>query len=337
MNHLMNPLPYKENSILFAPMEGITDAPYRLAIAKEFPQWDHHFSDFLRIPTNSTYSKEFIIEHFGAEVFNTPNFYQKTTLQILTTPIAQTQSNLKNICELGFKSIDLNIGCPSKKVNGSRGGAYLLKDTKELAQVVSTIRKLYPHCFTVKIRIGYHDDSNFLESLKVFENEGVDAVTIHGRTRDQLYKGVADWNYIGQAVDYLKIPVIGNGDIWDLADIAAIKAKTNCHSIMIGRGAQKTPWLAKLYKEGLHHPQDSQQLLATRKQNIIHYFHSLEKEYRQTFPTEEQLLKRFKAFCRYLFEDFANGQTIKKNILRTKSLIHFKENLYNIDETAYHD
>lgn len=322
----MAQLPYKEDSILFAPMEGITDEPYRLAIHKSFPEWDHYFTDFLRLPTNSQYSKEFIRSHFGNEVFNNPDLFEKTTLQILTTPIAQTEINLKKILELGFKSIDLNIGCPSRRVNNSHGGAFLLKDTLELSQVIKKIRMNFPHCFSVKMRIGFHDDSNFFESLKVFENEGVDAVTIHGRTRDQLYKGVADWSYIAHAVDYLNIPVIGNGDIWSVEDILSIKEKTRCHSVMIGRGAQKTPWLASDFKNNVNIADST----ATRKENIIKYFNTLELEYSKAMPAEDKLLKRCKAFCRYLFDDYDDGVNIKREILRTKTISEFKEKLNQI-------
>ena len=89
------------------------------------------------------------------------------------------------------------------------------------------------------MRIGFKDDSNFLDCIKLFEHEGVNAITIHGRTRDQLYKGVADWKYIRMAAKATSVPIIGNGDIWSVSDIQNIFDYTNCHSIMLGRVALK--------------------------------------------------------------------------------------------------
>jgi tRNA-dihydrouridine synthase len=98
------------------------------------------------------------------------------------------------------------------------------------------------------MRIGYKDDNTFLDCIKLFEDEGVQAITIHARTRDQLYKGIADWSYIKQAVQATSLPIIGNGDIWTISDVKNIFEMTGCHSIMLGRGALKTPWMAKILK-----------------------------------------------------------------------------------------
>ena len=237
-----NTTPLKRHSLLFAPMEGITDEPYRLAVMNAFPEWDVFSTDFLRVPTEGSFSKKFILEHFGKTVYLNSDLRNKTAFQIL----ANEKGNIPLICQqiddLGFKHLDLNLGCPSKRVNQHLGGAYLLSDLPALQKIVITIRSNFPHHFTVKMRIGFKDDSNFLDCIKLFEHEGVNAITIHGRTRDQLYKGVADWKYIRMAAKATSVPIIGNGDIWSVSDIQNIFDYTNCHSIMLGRGPQLLGW-----------------------------------------------------------------------------------------------
>jgi tRNA-dihydrouridine synthase len=225
--------------------------------------------------------------------------------------------------------LDLNLGCPSKKVNSHLGGAYLLSDHKALKSVLQTIRNNFTGHFTVKMRIGYRDDIHFVDTLKLIEDEGVEAITLHARTRDQLYKGVADWNYISKAVSEVKIPLIGNGDIWVVDDIEKIFQDTKCHSVMFGRSALKTPWLAKIYKEYLDEDGhiDETFLLFERKKYLDQYFDALLLEYREVGWADNLILKRFKSFSRNLFDDYENFETIRGNFLRSESLAEFLNRL----------
>lgn len=317
----------KENSLLFAPMEGITDAHYRMAIYRCFPEWDLFSTDFLRAPTESRFPISKVKSHFGNEIFEIDELKNKTIYQILTILKGQTEFTVKQIEGLGFQHIDLNIGCPSRTVNSHGGGSYLLSDLSALKTIIQTIRKNFDHTFTVKMRVGYRDDKNFIEALKMIEGEGVEAITLHARTRDEMYKGVANWDYLKTASDILTIPLIANGDIWTLKDIQKVKAFTGCHSFMIARGAMKTPWLAKLYREFEHNLDEATDdvLLQRRKEYLPIYFKTLEEEYRKKTSEDLVILKRFKAFSRYLFDDFEDGSKLKSTLLRLKSLEDFKE------------
>jgi len=313
-------------------MEGITDEPYRQSIQEAFPEWSYLSTDFLRIPTQGEYSTKKIIEHFGERTFNNPKLKKKTAFQILTTTKANTQPHIKKIEELGFDHIDLNLGCPSKKVNSHLGGAYLLSDMESLKAVIKTIRENFKGIFTAKIRVGYRDDKKFEEILKLLEGEGVEAITIHGRTRDQMYEGRAKWSYIKNAVKAVSIPVIGNGDCWTLTDIAQMFEETNCYGVMLGRGALKTPWMGTLYseyKKNLYSVNEDF-LLYERKKYLDVYFDLLEKNYLRYGLDEEQLLRRFKAFSRYLFDDYDNGQELRTSFLRSRSLNEFQTHLGNL-------
>jgi tRNA-dihydrouridine synthase len=305
-----------QGALLFAPMEGITDTPYRLAVGELYPQWDYFCTDFLRIPTEGHYSKKKIIHHYGERIFHNPELKKKTALQILTTVKAQTEYHLEAFQDLGFEHLDLNLGCPSKKVNSHGGGAFLLSELSQLKTVLSTIRKNYNGLFTIKIRLGFRDDLLFEDIIKLGNDEGVDAITIHGRTRDMLYKGKATWEHIKKAAEISRVPIIGNGDVWSLADYEEILNYTNCYAVMCGRGAMKTPWLAKERQEKCR-----------REDMLKEYFKKLHQVYQEYDYTDEYLLKRFKALSRYLFDDFENGDEIKKKLMRSHQLSEFYTNL----------
>lgn len=320
---------FPKQSLFFAPMEGITDEPYRLALQKVYPEWDYFSTDFLRVPNHGHFTEKKLIQHFGETAYASDIHREKTSYQILTTLKAKTSETIQKISGLGFKHLDLNVGCPSKTVNGNFGGAFLLTDPEQLKLLVREIRQYFPDLFTVKMRLGYHDTNNFVELLKILEGEGVEAITIHGRTRDQLYKGRADWSYIKQAVETVNIPIVGNGDVWTVDDVENIFEETKCHAVMCGRGALKTPWLAQLYKK--YHNKRGQlnetYLLMERSKFVEEYFDILEVEYRKSHFPEENILKRFKAFSRNLFDDYESPEAVRSLFLRANSLGEFQQHL----------
>ncbi len=318
-----------QGSLIFAPMEGITDGPYRMAIEEAFPEWNYLSTDFLRIPSQGIYSDKKIMEHFGVLDKEMSKVLKKTSFQILTTIKSSTAEHVQKIARLGFEHIDLNVGCPSKKVNGHLGGAYLLSDLPVLRHIIREIRGNFDGVFTAKIRIGYRDDQDFIDILKLLEDEGVDAITLHARTRDQLYQGRADWSYIRKAVEAVKCPVIGNGDCWSLEDISNMFEETGCHAIMMGRGALKTPWMATLYEEykDQMHNLNEELIHKQRKSYMDYYFHLLERNYMKKGLDSEQILKRFKSFSRYLFDDYEDADDVRGRFLRSRTLTEFQRHL----------
>lgn len=319
---------YQAGGLYFAPMEGVTDEPYRQVIHQSWPQWDYYCTDFLRIPTHGNYPAAKILSHFGEQVYQNPIQRLKTGYQILTTARAQSDQVLESIEAMGFRHLDLNLGCPSKKVNSHKGGAYLLHDRESLTKVIKTVRQKFSGVFTVKMRVGYHDDKQFLNNLSLLQDLGVEAITLHARTRDQLYQGVARWSYIEEAVKHCQIPVIGNGDVWTVDDISEMFQQTGCHGIMIGRGALKTPWLAYLYRQKI--PFNEAMLLQERRQQLEVYFDGLLVAYRAAQFNDEQILKRFKSYSRFLFDDFENFEIVRGRFLRSTSLNEFLDHLFEL-------
>jgi len=146
--------------------------------------------------------------------------------------------------DLGFDLVDLNLGCPAKKVVKCNGGSGLLRDLPLIRQIFDVVRAAVKIPFTVKFRAGWNDDEIVcVELARMAESCGLDAVALHARTREQGYSGNARWEWIASVKQSVKIPVIGNGDIRSPEDACAIVAQTGCDAVMIGRMAPANPWI----------------------------------------------------------------------------------------------
>jgi len=146
--------------------------------------------------------------------------------------------------ETGFDTVDLNLGCPAKRVVGCNGGSGLLRDLPKIGEIFKAIRKAVTIPFTVKFRLGWNDSQIVcVELARMAESEGLNAVALHARTREQGYNGQARWEWIAAVKQAVTIPVIGNGDIRTPEDAAAMVEKTGCDAVMIGRAAPANPWI----------------------------------------------------------------------------------------------
>jgi len=142
--------------------------------------------------------------------------------------------------------LDINMGCPVKKVIRSGAGSALLKDPLHVASVVAAVRRAWPGPLSIKIRSGWDQDSiNYLQIGRIAEAEGADAVTLHPRTRSQGFGGQADWRQIAKLKAALNIPVFGSGDIFQAEDGVRMLQQTGCDAVMIGRGGYGNPWLIR--------------------------------------------------------------------------------------------
>ncbi|GFE60068.1 tRNA dihydrouridine synthase DusB [Geobacter sp. AOG2] len=140
--------------------------------------------------------------------------------------------------------LDINMGCPVRKVVGTGAGSALLRDPAGIAAIVRAVRAVTSLPLTIKIRSGWHcGDDTYLEIGRIAEAEGCDAVTLHPRSRSQMFSGHADWSQITRLKECLSIPVIGSGDIFSAADCLAMMTETGCDGVMIARGALGNPWI----------------------------------------------------------------------------------------------
>jgi tRNA-dihydrouridine synthase B len=164
------------------------------------------------------------------------------------------------VVERGADLVDINLGCPVKKVIKAGAGAILMKDPERIARIIVAVRKAVAIPVTVKIRSGWNRGSiNALEIARIAEASGADALTIHGRTADQGYSGAADWQIITAVKETVRIPVIGNGDIRQAQDAIEMMRQTSCDAVMVGRGSLGNPWLF----------QDINRMLARQDENYL--------------------------------------------------------------------
>jgi tRNA-dihydrouridine synthase len=147
------------------------------------------------------------------------------------------------VAEAGADVVDLNLGCPMPRVVRKGVGAAMLRDPVLLERVLGAMRRAAPGLLSVKMRAGYDDADRVVETARLCERAGVDFLAVHPRRRADFYEGVADWRIIAVLARELRIPVIGNGDVWYAADAQRMQAETGCAAVMIGRPALRNPFI----------------------------------------------------------------------------------------------
>ncbi|MCB2291006.1 tRNA dihydrouridine synthase DusB [Clostridium sp. CS001] len=156
---------------------------------------------------------------------------------------------MANACEVFNKNddiciVDVNMGCPVNKIVKNGEGSALMQNPKLAAEIIKEMKKVSTKPVTVKFRKGFDSNNvNAVEFAKYMEDAGIDAIAVHGRTREQMYEGKADWDIIRAVKESVTVPVIGNGDVFSVEDAMQIKEITNCDAIMIARGAKGNPWI----------------------------------------------------------------------------------------------
>ncbi len=145
---------------------------------------------------------------------------------------------------LGADILDINCGCPSPKVTGGGHGASLLRDLPKMSRLLKAVKAAVNIPVTLKFRAGWDDQSlNYLDTAKIAEDAGVSAIALHPRTREQGYKGSADWSRVAEVKRHVSIPVIGSGDVLSASEALQRLAETGVDGVMIGRGAMANPWI----------------------------------------------------------------------------------------------
>ncbi|ACM20076.1 TIM barrel oxidoreductase NifR3 [Geotalea daltonii FRC-32] len=224
-----------ENNLILAPMAGLTNLPMRI-LARECGA-ALTFTEMISVnglvregkKTFDLLRRDPMDRPMGIQIFGDD---------------PQLLAEGARLVEQYGELIDINMGCPVRKVVGSGAGSALLREPAKVGMIIKAVRKATSLPLTIKIRTGWGAaDHTFLEIGRIAEAEGVDGVTLHPRSRAQMFEGHADWSRIRELKEALSIPVIGSGDIFTAADVVAMIDQTGCDGVMVARGGLGNPWL----------------------------------------------------------------------------------------------
>ncbi len=227
--------------------------------------------------------------------------------------------------ETGFDTVDLNLGCPAKRVVGSNGGSGLLRDLGRIDEIFKAVRRAVTIPFTVKFRMGWNDkDIVCVELARMAESEGLDGLALHARTREQGYSGQARWEWIARVKDAVRIPVVGNGDIRTPEDAAAMVAQTGCDAVMIGRAAPANPWIFRQIAQYTATGAYDRPTVEDRYRMIRSYFKMLldEVEATKDLPRDGRMGEtagKMKQFATWFTHGVAGGAKLRKAIYTART------------------
>lgn len=227
-----------KNNVFLAPMAGITDLAFRQLCKRQGCGLTY---------TEMVSAKGLYYKNENTEELLALSDEEKpAAAQIFGSDPQILAAIAKGVEARGAAIIDINMGCPTPKIVKNGDGSALMKRPELVREIVRNVARAIQVPLTIKIRKGWDDTSvNAVQIAAIAEEEGAAAVTVHGRTREQFYSGTADWGIIKEVKRALKIPVIGNGDIFSPQDAKRMLEETGCDAVMIGRGAQGNPWIFK--------------------------------------------------------------------------------------------
>ncbi|MCK4359690.1 MAG: tRNA dihydrouridine synthase DusB [Candidatus Cloacimonetes bacterium] len=306
------------NKIWLAPLAGYTDSVYR-KICKSFGA-DVVMSEMISADAliyNNPKTK--ILAEFDEEE-------RPIGLQIFGNDAYKISEGIKILKEYHPDFIDINMGCPMKKIIKNESGAALLKDKNKIKEIVKlsykTINDKLP--LTIKIRAGWSSDKNLFEIVKIIESEGASAIIFHPRTRNEMFFGKSNWDLITKVKENSGIPIIGNGDITTPEDAKEMFEKTKCDSIMVGRGAIGNPWIFKQIKNYLQNNSYSEIISPNRIQMIIVHFEKIKKR-----VGSRKAIHIIRKFIASYTKGMKGASNLRQKCNQTKDEKQFIEYLFN--------
>ena len=227
--------------------------------------------------------------------------------------------------EIGADILDINCGCPAPKVVKHGGGSGLLKDHDRLETILREIKKAITIPLTIKIRAGFYDSTiNAVETARLAEACGVEHIALHGRTKEQGYRGLANWDLVRQIKEAVKVPVSGSGDVTTIEGAFERFAQTGCDGILIGRGAMANPWIFRQIDDVNQGREPFQPTLADKRAILLEYFDML----REDMP-ETPAINRMKQLAGQFTRGLQGGALFRTSLYHSHSV---EEILSRIEE-----
>lgn len=292
---------------MLAPMSGITDTVFRRFIKR--------LGGCGLIMTEFVSSEGMLRQNRRSERYlHYTDEERPISAQIFGADPDRLAEAAQRIEDLGFDLVDLNLGCPAKKVVKC-GGSGLLRDLPRLERILQKIRSAVTIPFTIKIRSGWSDDEIVaLEVARRAEACGVDALAVHPRTRLQGFSGRARWEIIQELKASVRIPVIGNGDVFKPMDARALYEQTHCDAVMIGRAAATNPWIFRQMAEYFRTRHYDEPTAADRYQLIRTYYQMLVKE------ETPGAIGKMKQFASWFTHGVPNGAELRRQVQSSRNV-----------------
>ena len=307
----------KKNKLRLAPMAGVTNSPFReICILNNSGFVTSEEID----ATSLVYDKSIRTKEIASFNINE----KPIALQLLGCDEKIMSEASIILQQMGADIIDINMGCPVPKITKKGKGSALMKDIIQTSKLVNKIRKATKIPLTAKIRSGWNEeDQNAVEFSKMLEEEGIDGITVHPRTRAQRYEGLSKWEIIKNVVDNINIPVTGNGDVKSFEDAELMIKNTGCHSVMIGRNAIGNPWIFNPQFQKLDEIKRIKKMINDIKIHI---------DYMKQFFSKKNIDLQIKKQLSYYSKGLINSKELRQKIFKSNEdieiiILYFFENL----------
>lgn len=308
-----------ENDLILGPMAGVTDLPFRL-LCKE------QGAGLLCMEMVS--AKGIMYNNKNTKFLLTIDERERpVSLQLFGSDADIISEQAKRIEELPFDILDINMGCPVPKIVNNGDGSALMKNPLLAGEIIEKTARAIQKPVTVKIRKGFDEEHiNAVEMAHIAQESGAAAIAVHGRTREQYYSGKADWEIIKKVKEAVRIPVIGNGDVWTPQDAIDMRKQTGCDGVMIGRGAQGNPWI---FKQILHYEQTGELLEKPSPQEVTEMILRHAKM-QMEFKGEYTGMREIRKHAAWYTAGYKNSAKLRGKINETETYEELKELLSHL-------